>query len=406
MPIIKMYSLFFGLLVLSSAQGSPIQSLEEWLSVDRDSRKPITDSEFSKISLSKDDAVRARDLLWKDYMGMIRETRSEEMKGKSISLGGKTMKFDFIVFGEKPKNGRSLFISMHGGGGAPPKVNESQWRNQMRLYKPKEGIYLCPRAPTDTWNLWHQSHIDPLFDRLIENLIIFEGVDPERVYLMGYSAGGDGVYQLAPRMCDRFAAAAMMAGHPNESSPLGLRNLPFALQVGANDGSYGRNKVAASWGTKLSDLRDDDPKGYDHFVKIHEGKGHWMNLEDSIAVPWMAKRTRNRLPEKIVWKQDDVTHGRSYWVALPPEEVKARQLIMISREGQQFNLDKADGIGTLCILLNDEMIDFAEPVTVRFGGKKIHEGKVSRSIAAISRTMIERGDPGLIFSAILNVKLK
>ncbi|MEC9327480.1 MAG: alpha/beta hydrolase [Verrucomicrobiota bacterium] len=406
MPIIKMYSLFFGFLVLSSAQGSPIQSLEEWLSVDRDSRKPITDSEFSKISLSKDDAVRARDLLWKDHMGMIRETRSEEMKGKSISLGGKTMKFDFIVFGEKPKNGRSLFISMHGGGGAPPKVNESQWRNQMRLYKPKEGIYLCPRAPTDTWNLWHQSHIDPLFDRLIENLIIFEGVDPERVYLMGYSAGGDGVYQLAPRMCDRFAAAAMMAGHPNESSPLGLRNLPFALQVGANDGSYGRNKVAASWGTKLSDLRDDDPKGYDHFVKIHEGKGHWMNLEDSIAVPWMAKRTRNRLPEKIVWKQDDVTHGRSYWVALPPEEVKARQLIMVSREGQQFNVDKADGIGTLCILLNDEMIDFAEPVTVRFGGKKIHEGKVSRSIAAISRTMIERGDPGLIFSAILNVKLK
>ena len=406
MPIVKMYSLFFGFLVLSSAQGSPIQSLEEWLSVDRDSRKPITDSEFSKISLCKDDAVRAGDLLWKDHMGMIRETRSEEMKSKSISLGGKTMKFDFIVFGEKPKNGRSLFISMHGGGGAPPKVNESQWRNQMRLYKPKEGIYLCPRAPTDTWNLWHQSHIDPLFDRLIENLIIFEGVDPERVYLMGYSAGGDGVYQLAPRMCDRFAAAAMMAGHPNESSPLGLRNLPFALQVGANDGSYGRNKVAAVWGTKLVDLRDDDPKGYDHFVKIHEGKGHWMNLEDSVAVPWMAKRTRNPLPEKIVWKQDDVTHGRSYWVALPGAEIKARQLIIVSREGQQFNVDKADGIGTLCILLNDEMIDFAEPVTVRFGGKKIHEGKVSRSIAAISRTMIERGDPGLIFSAILNVKLK
>ena len=406
MPIVKMYSLFFGFLVLSSAQGSPIQSLEEWLSVDRDLRKPITDSEFSKISLCKDDAVRAGDLLWKDHMGMIRETRSEEMKSKSISLGGKTMKFDFIVFGEKPKNGRSLFISMHGGGGAPPKVNESQWRNQMRLYKPKEGIYLCPRAPTDTWNLWHQSHIDPLFDRLIENLIIFEGVDPERVYLMGYSAGGDGVYQLAPRMCDRFAAAAMMAGHPNESSPLGLRNLPFALQVGANDGSYGRNKVAAVWGTKLVDLRDDDPKGYDHFVKIHEGKGHWMNLEDSVAVPWMAKRTRNPLPEKIVWKQDDVTHGRSYWVALPGAEVKARQLIIVSREGQQFNVDKADGIGTLCILLNDEMIDFAEPVTVRFGGKKVHEGKVSRSIAAISRTMIERGDPGLIFSAILNVKLK
>ena len=406
MLIVKMYPVLFGLLVLCTAHGSPIQSLEEWLSVDRASRKPIQDSEFSKLSLSKEDAVRAGELLWRDHMAMVRETRSGEMKGKSISLGGKTMKFDFIVFGEKPKNGRSLFISMHGGGGAPPKVNEGQWRNQMRLYKPKEGIYLCPRAPTDTWNLWHQSHIDPLFDRLIENLIVFEGVNPDRVYLMGYSAGGDGVYQLAPRMCDRFAAAAMMAGHPNESTPLGLRNLPFALQVGANDGSYGRNKVAAAWGTKLADLRGDDPKGYDHFVKIHEGKGHWMNLEDSVAVPWMAKRTRNRLPEKIVWKQDDVTHGQSYWVALPPEEVKARQLIVVSRDGQQFKVDKADGVGTLSILINDDMVDFTEPVTVIFGDNKVYEGKVSRSISAISKTMIDRGDPGLIYSAILNVRLK
>ncbi|MFL2480538.1 MAG: alpha/beta hydrolase [Verrucomicrobiales bacterium] len=406
MLIVKMYPVLFGLLVLCTAHGSPIHSLEEWLSVDRASRKPIQDSEFSKLSLSKKDAVRAGELLWRDHMAMVRETRSGEMKGKSISLGGKTMKFDFIVFGEKPKDGRSLFISMHGGGGAPPKVNEGQWRNQMRLYKPKEGIYLCPRAPTDTWNLWHQSHIDPLFDRLIENLIVFEGVNPDRVYLMGYSAGGDGVYQLAPRMCDRFAAAAMMAGHPNESTPLGLRNLPFALQVGANDGSYGRNKVAAAWGTKLADLRGDDPKGYDHFVKIHEGKGHWMNLEDSVAVPWMAKRTRNRLPEKIVWKQDDVTHRQSYWVALPPEEVKARQLIVVSRDGQQFKVDKADGVGTLSILINDDMVDFAEPVTVIFGDNKVYEGKVSRSISAISKTMIDRGDPGLIYSAILNVRLK
>ena len=406
MPIVKTYSVFFGLLVLCSAQGSPIESLEEWLSADRDSRKSIQDSEFSKLSLSKDEASRAIELLWKDHEAMVRETRSEEMKAKSISLNGKTMKFDFIIFGEKPKDGRSLFISMHGGGGAPPKVNEGQWRNQMRLYKPKEGIYLCPRAPTDTWNLWHQSHIDPLFDRLIENLIVFEGVSPERVYLMGYSAGGDGVYQLAPRMCDRFAAAAMMAGHPNESTPLGLRNLPFALQVGANDGSYGRNKVAAAWKKKLAELRGNDPKGYDHFVKIHEGKGHWMNLEDSVAVPWMAKRTRGRLPEKIVWKQDDVTHGRSYWVALPPEEIKARQLITVSRDGQQFNVDEADGVGSLRILLNDEMIDFDEPVTVNFGGKKVYEGKVNRSISAIAKTMIDRGDLGLIFSAILNVNLK
>ena len=99
-------------------------------------------------------------------------------------------------------------------------------------------------APTDTWDLWHRSGIDVFYDRLIEDMSVFEDVDPDRVYLLGYSAGGDGVYEVAPRMADRFAAAAMMAGHLNETFPLGLRNLPFAIQVGAKDGGYNRNAVA------------------------------------------------------------------------------------------------------------------------------------------------------------------
>src|SRR4029079_9553156 len=94
---------------------------------------------------------------------------------------------------------------------------------------------------------WHESHIDPLFTRLIEDMIVFEDVDPNRVYIMGYSACGDGVYQLAPRMADQLAAAAMMAGHPNEASPLGLRNIGFAIHVGALDDGVHPNKVAGTW---------------------------------------------------------------------------------------------------------------------------------------------------------------
>ena len=75
--------------------------------------------------------------------------------------------------------------------------------------------------------------------------MLLAGANPDKVYLMGYSAGGDGVYQLAPRMADRFAAASMMAGHPGNASPLGLRNLPFAIFSGADDAAYNRNKVAA-----------------------------------------------------------------------------------------------------------------------------------------------------------------
>tara|TARA_Y100000766_G_scaffold110180_1_gene94299 strand:+ start:8502 stop:9725 length:1224 start_codon:yes stop_codon:yes gene_type:complete len=393
-------------IAFTHANEDTIDSLKEWISIAETKRTPIINNEFANAPISKEEAQIAKEILWEDHISSIKASRAEEMEKKVISLDGKTMKFDYLVFGEMPEEGRSLYISMHGGGGAPAQVNDGQWKNQMRLYKPKEGIYLCPRAPTNTWNLWHQSHIDTFFDRLIENLIVFKNVNPEKVYLMGYSAGGDGVYQLAPRMCDRFAAAAMMAGHPNESTPQGLRNLPFALQVGENDKSYGRNKIAASWGNKLAKLREKDPKGYIHFTKIHKGKGHWMNLEDKIAVPWMAKYKRNRIPNHIVWKQDDVTHDRSYWISLPKDQIKPRQLITASRKNQRIDLHDMTEVSKIEIMLNDDMINFDEPVTVHQKNKLIFEGKVNRSISEIHKTLKERGDPGLIFSARLNIELK
>ena len=405
MKILLSPILFFLSLSIASAEETSLDSLKNWIALPQKERNPIKENEFANSPISKSEANEAKEILWKDHISLIKSQRSNEIKQKRISIGDKTLKYDYLVFGEKPETGRSLYISMHGGGGAPPQVNEGQWKNQMRLYKPKEGIYLCPRAPTDTWNLWHQAHIDPLFDRLIENMIIFNEVDPDKVYLMGYSAGGDGVYQLAPRMCDRFAAAAMMAGHPNETSPLGLRNLPFALHMGENDKAYNRNKIAASWSNKLTNLRKEDPKGYEHFVKIHKNKGHWMNLEDSIAVPWMAKYKRNKLPDRIVWKQDDVTHSRSYWVSLINEQIKPRGLIIASRNGQAIQIHESDQSTQVDIMLNDEMINFDENVTVSYQNKILFNDKPKRSISEIYRTLKERGDPGLVFSSRIEIKL-
>jgi dienelactone hydrolase len=387
-----------------------VGDLAAWLAKPASAIGEIGREPFPSVPLTKGDAGRSAKLLWDHHAATLRGTRAAEMKAQAIELDGLRMKFETVIFGPKdepPEGGRSLFISMHGGGGAPPAVNESQWRNQIKLgaaYRPAEGIYLAPRAPTDTWNLWHEAHIDIFFDRIIQNLIALENVNPNRVYLLGYSAGGDGAYQLGPRMADRYAAVAMMGGHPNEASPLGLRNIGFAIQVGANDGAYNRNKVAAEWGRKLDDLRKADPAGYAHFTEIHAGKGHWMDLEDRKAIPWMEKFTRNALPKKIVWRQDDVIHTEFYWLAVPKEDARAGQEIVAELDGQHLRIT-ATGVPTVTIRLNDRMLDLDKPVTIEAGGGTVRHDRVPRTIATQARTLGERGDPDLVFGAEVTVHI-
>src|SRR6184192_2564830 len=155
-----------------------VELLKQYLRDDAAARPPWDKQTFLTIPLQRRDAAEVEKLLWADHVQAIRASRAAEMKDRILTDGKLQMPFAYQVFGDKPKTGRSLFISMHGGGGTAKAVNDQQWENQKKLYKPAEGVYLAPRAPTDHWNLWHEPHIDRLFDRLIEDLIVFEAVDP------------------------------------------------------------------------------------------------------------------------------------------------------------------------------------------------------------------------------------
>ena len=382
-----------------------VKSLLQYLKTPADQRPELASQPFAGVALTRSDAQRAAKSLTQDHRTQIRRERQAEMKDQRLRLGKLEMPFSYIVYGKKPSSGRSLYLSLHGGGGAPKAVNDQQWENQKRLYRPAEGVYLAPRAPTNTWNLWHQGHIDAFFDRLIENLIVFEDVDPNRVYVMGYSAGGDGIYQLAPRRADRWAAAAMMAGHPNDASPLSLRNIGFTLHMGGRDSAYKRNQVARNWKEKLAQLRTADPQGYRHLVQIHEDKGHWMDREDAVAVPWMAKFRRDPFPKRIVWKQDDVSHVRFYWLAVSQDQRRGRSQVIAVRKQQLIELDSQD-VQRVIVRLNDKMLNLDQPVQIQSGGRMIYDQRLDRTIATLAQTLAERGDPRSVFSAQVEVTLK
>ncbi len=361
---------------------------------------PVPDFSNENASLSEKDADRAIAFTYETMLSEQREARAAELKSKSFTMGDKMMRWLEKTFGEAPADGRSLWISMHGGGEAPEELNTDQWQNQIRLYQPEEGIYIAPRAPTDKWNMWHQEHIDPMFARLIESMIALRGVNPDKVYLMGYSAGGDGVWQVAPRMADSYAAAATMAGHPNEAQLIGLRNLPFAIFIGENDIAHKRSEVAAKKSAEMAALQKAAPGGYIHLSRIYPGLGHWMNLKDAEGVPWMAQFKRNPWPQKIVWFQDDVTHQRFYWLRLPAGTAVKDQKITAEIKGRKIRLTGDVPPGTE-ILLSDKLISLGEPLEISVNDKSPFTVKPIRTLNTIRKALKERFDPAATPTAVI-----
>ena len=310
----------------------------------------------------------------------------------------------WTVNGSKPEGGYPLYISLHGGGGAPPRLNDQQWDNQKKLYSPKNAVYLAPRAPWNTWDLWFHEGIDPLYEQVIRMCEAYLDVNPDKVYIMGYSAGGDGVWREAPRMADHWAAASMMAGHPGDISMLNLRNTPFMIWCGGEDSAYERNLRCTERGVELDSLQKADPQGYVHKTTIVEGAGHWMNRVDTTAVTWMAAYTRNTAPKKIVWRQEEVLKRFFYWIEAPQDQLARGKQVRLEVDGNRIVIERCD-YSSLTLWLNDRVVDLDREVVVESAGKTLFKGKLQRSSAMMMESLYERNDPGYIFPAKITVSL-
>jgi predicted peptidase len=69
-------------------------------------------------------------------------------------------------------------------------------------------LLVAPQCPEDSWWNWQTEALIALLDEIKAN----HPVDPGRIYLTGLSMGGMGVWELAARYPDRFAALIPICG--------------------------------------------------------------------------------------------------------------------------------------------------------------------------------------------------
>lgn len=328
--------------------------------------------------------------------------RIKEVNEKAITtVNNVTLKYTMSIMGEEPLEGYPVYIALHGGGGSDtPDLNNSQWSAMQNYYRNSvgQGIYIAPRGVRDTWD----THFNPesyyCYKRLLQNLAIFYNINPDRVYLVGYSAGGDGVYQISARMADYFASANMSAGHPNGVDLTNVKNMPLYLQCGELDSAYDRNKVTVEYG------KNENVAG----VFIHKNKPHNFidngtelqkltdnTFADTNAIRLVSEHIRNPYPEKIEWNLSLKKSDMFYYV----ESSATEGTVTVERNGNTFTVN-----GDVdAIYVNDMFIDVEKPIVVIYNGEeKSFEYKFD--LKTVEETYQMRFDKSLTFAMKINLK--
>ena len=325
--------------------------------------------------------------------GVDKMMKYREFEWNDLNLGisgTKRLKYTISVFGQQPPTGFPLFIGLHGGGKS--KLNDEAWRHMSQgLYRDnikdvlKVGVYVAPRGIVDDWNLHFRPESYILFQRLIRNLLHQKPeeanesptplnpmaqhfVDPNRIYFLGFSAGGDGVYRLSTVLADRLAATNMSAGHPGGVRFHNLANLPICLQVGEQDGDqiehpgengklvrngeFQRNERTVASANTLQALRETDKDSYPYDIFVHptDGTKSWahnswersdelsdrndtlvflngarfrtdktLDKRNTCAVRWVSKATRKPLASFVVWDLAPIPPSLESQPILPSE---------------------------------------------------------------------------------------
>ncbi len=349
--------------------------------------------------LTKAEANEAVANIWNAFVDSKRTACEKELNSRMLTHtpSGKIFRWSQCTNdGDVPDNGRSLWILMYG---CDPPNND----DELKLNE-SGSIWLIPRCSTD----WQQEYIDIMLDRVIDYHVIVHEVNPNRIFLIGMSpSGGDGVYQIAPRTADRWAAAGVFDGHPNNISPSSLRNLPFALFMSGENTSEVNKLVAHSWAQSLEECsREHFSGGYHYWMKIGDVK---ERRQDALA--WMNQYSRNPWPTRIVWHhQGFLSQKRFYWLVLPfPEQVKKGQTIIAEvRNRKNIYLEQiSDEIQVLTIRLSDTLVNLNQPITVNVMKEatttRVFHGMVPRTWTAIDQSIEERADPFSAATALLHV---
>ncbi|NRA97152.1 MAG: hypothetical protein HRU14_13180 [Planctomycetes bacterium] len=365
---------------------------DAWFAATPDAR-PEVPADLDGYLWSFPDQVRA--VVWESYKeAPLHAALKKDFDAKKVRNGAYVSPYTLKAVGEMPAGGWPLFIAMHGGGGVPKGVNDSQWRVMQRYYRDQEDVggylYLALRAPTDEWNGFYTGYVYPLIRNLVRQFLLFGDVDADRVYILGYSHGGYGAFSIGPKMPDLFAAIHSSAAAPTDgqSAAQNLMNTRFTFMIGEKDTAHGRATRCQGFASTVKELKAAHGERYPVVMEWKAGYGHG-GLPDRDKIKDMYGWTRKPRPTSVSWALTDDIVKDHFWLHVPAPR-GGQSIIADIGAGNRVAL-KTQNIDVLELWFDERQVGGEAPLTIEWDGVTIPV-TAQASLTTLLETLLARGD--------------
>lgn len=191
---------------------------------------------------------------------------------RTIVVDGVTRQYLLYTPSSRTPGLKPLVLGFHGFDGTPENMAE-----ESRLYElvDKEGFYLAYLYGDPSWRGFvpENAEVSPdvaFFDRLCDELMRSFPIDPDRIYAVGMSRGGDFAVYLAEHRSRRIAAVVSQAACVPKAFEA-ERPFPLMIIAGTADGGVPQDRLDSV----SQALRD---RGHVVEVVRPEGIGHSWHI--------------------------------------------------------------------------------------------------------------------------------
>ncbi|EDY81376.1 hypothetical protein VDG1235_994 [Verrucomicrobiia bacterium DG1235] len=205
----------------------------------------------------------------------------------------------YIPANENSQEKRPLILGLHGGGGRGSDNTRHlvDFSNLLQTAKARSCFLYLPQAKT---SFWHPANRAADIIAQIDKAIAERNVDPQRIYITGFSMGGGGVWDLLNLYPNRFAAAIPICGISPRTGSIteNLSKIPIRTFHARNDSIVSVSTTRA--------IVNDLIRANDHLAPAYPENGDFIYRDDSLTISYTEYATGGHAIWNQVWNTDSL----------------------------------------------------------------------------------------------------